>query len=120
MEALGDNQGMIYQDMVNVRSGPSDQFQAIAVMPAGVVFQVLGQSNGWYKGAVRDGTEGWVASWLCVANAMPAPGGGPVTIVPASAPAAAAGTRDGWPADGHRQRDRGASASRSRGSRTYG
>ncbi len=33
MEALGDNQGMIYQDMVNGRSGPSDQFQAIAVMP---------------------------------------------------------------------------------------
>ncbi len=81
MEALGDNQGMVYQDMVNVRSGPSDEFQAIAVMPAGVVFQVLGQSNGWYKARFVDGTEGWVASWLCVANAMPASGGGPVTIV---------------------------------------
>lgn len=81
IEVLGDNQGMVYQDMVNVRSGPSDQFQVIAVMPAGVVFQILGQSNGWYKARFVDGTEGWVASWLCVANSMPPPGGGPVTII---------------------------------------
>jgi SH3-like domain-containing protein len=81
VEALGDNQGMVYQDRVNVRAGPSDQFQVIATMPAGVVFQILGQSSGWYKARFVDGTEGWVASWLCVANSMPGPGGGPVTIV---------------------------------------
>lgn len=70
-EYLGDNEGMVYQDRVNVRTGPSEEFPVISVMPAGVVFRVLGESGGWYKALFADGTQGWVASWLCVANRMP-------------------------------------------------
>lgn len=70
-DELGDNEGMIYQDTAGVHSGPSDQFPVVATMPAGVVFRVVGESNGWYRAHFPDGTDGWVASWLCVANRMP-------------------------------------------------
>ena len=70
-DVLHDNEGMIYQDAVNVRSGPGDGFAVVATMPAGVIFRILGQSSGWYNAVFPDGTAGWVASWLCIANDMP-------------------------------------------------
>ncbi len=71
LDVLQDNQGIVYQDQVSVRSGPSADFPAHATMPAGVVFEILAQQNGWFKARFPDGTEGWVASWLCIANQMP-------------------------------------------------
>jgi cell wall-associated NlpC family hydrolase len=70
-EELRDDEGMVYQDRVNVRGGASDNFPIVAVMPAGAVFSIVAQSNGWYHARFRDGTEGWVASWLCLSNKMP-------------------------------------------------
>ena len=70
-DVLHDNEGMTYQDAVNVRSGPGDGFAVVAMMPAGVIFRIIGQSSGWYNAVFPDGTAGWVASWLCLANDMP-------------------------------------------------
>ncbi len=70
-DELRDNEGMVYQETASVRSGSSSEFPAIATMPAGVVFQITGEANGWYQALFPDGTRGWIASWMCVANRMP-------------------------------------------------
>ncbi|MCL1906157.1 MAG: SH3 domain-containing protein [Clostridiales bacterium] len=60
----------IQSGSVNVRSDSATTSSVVGSAKAGDVLTYLGQKNGsdgqaWYHVRLSDGTEGWVASWLC-------------------------------------------------------
>jgi hypothetical protein len=45
----------------NVRTGPSLEFEIITSIVAGSDIILQGQSDGWYRVSIPDGTEGWMS-----------------------------------------------------------
>jgi hypothetical protein len=52
----------VRSDVLNVRDGPAKEYNAIAKLPRGAFFDVIGQMSncGWLKIRAADGTIGWV------------------------------------------------------------
>ncbi len=51
--------------VINVRSVPStENNDPIASVNQGDSVNVVGETEGWYKVKLQDGTEGWIADWL--------------------------------------------------------
>jgi N-acetylmuramoyl-L-alanine amidase len=54
---------VVNESQVNLRSGPSTQYNAIASALEGESLAVLAEKDGWYQ-VSRSGTTAWVASWV--------------------------------------------------------
>lgn len=48
----------------NVRSGPGTTYGKVASLKQGDTAKVILEENSWYKIALVDGKEGWIANWL--------------------------------------------------------
>lgn len=57
------NSVVVNESKVNLRSGPSTQYNAIASALQGERLAVLAEKDGWYQ-VSRSGTTAWVAGWV--------------------------------------------------------
>ncbi len=57
------NTVVVNEDKINLRSGPSTQYSAVASALEGEKLGVLAEQDGWYQ-VSRGGTTAWVAGWV--------------------------------------------------------
>lgn len=60
-------------NVVNIRTGPGTNFPVVTKVKKGDSLTIKEQAFGWYRVALKDGTSGWIASWLV--NSAEAPKG---------------------------------------------
>jgi len=58
-------------DSVNIRTGPSVDYEVIGQGYTGLELAALGQQNDWIKVRTTDGKTGWVANWLVAFKKAP-------------------------------------------------
>lgn len=71
LQGLQPDQAYVTGDASNVRVGPGPGYAVRTTLARGTIFQVLGASQGWFRGLFADGQEGWIAGWLCIAAQVP-------------------------------------------------
>jgi uncharacterized protein YgiM (DUF1202 family) len=71
LQQLQPTQAYVTGDASNVRYGPGPQYPVRTTVNRGTVFTLVGASQGWFKGVFADGSEGWLAGWLCIAAQAP-------------------------------------------------
>ncbi len=57
------NTAVVSEEKINLRSGPSTQYSAVASALQGEKLGVLAEQDGWYQ-VSRGGTTAWVAGWV--------------------------------------------------------
>lgn len=70
------NTGTVTASKLNVRSGPDTSYSIIHTLWQGNTIKVIGESNGWYKIQLSNGTTGWVSGTylkLGASTATPTP-----------------------------------------------
>ncbi|MDW7652177.1 MAG: SH3 domain-containing protein, partial [Bacillota bacterium] len=49
---------------LNVRTGPTTNFESFTSLPQGAIVNVLDEQGGWLQVRLHDGRTGWLAGWL--------------------------------------------------------